>query len=77
KITEKLKKLVKDINGEIKSIEYDNKSGHPILLTAEIPADKYAVFYRELKEMGVLHGPEPAVNEKKKEMIKIKLVISK
>jgi len=77
KITEKLKKLVKDINGEIKSIEYDNKPGHPIFLTAEIPADKYPVFYGKLKEMGVLHGPAPAVNEKKKEMIKIRLVISK
>ena len=77
KITEKLKKLIKDINGEIKSIEYDDKPGHPISLTVEIPDDKYPVFYEELKEMGALHGPAPAVNEKKKEMIRIKLVISK
>jgi len=77
KITEKLKKLVKDLNGEIKSIEYDNKTGHPISLTVEIPDDKYPVFYGELKEMGALHGPAPAVNEKIKEMIKIELVISK
>ena len=77
KITEKLKKLVKDLNGEIKSIEYDNKTGHPISLTVEVPDDKYSVFYGELKEMGALHGPAPAVNEKKKEMIRIKLVISK
>ena len=77
KITEKLKNLVKDLNGEIKSIEYDNKTGHPISLTAAIPADKYPVFYGELKKMGALNGPAPAVNDKKKEMIKIKLVISK
>jgi len=76
KITEKLKKLVKDLNGEIKSIEYDNQQGHPIFLTAEIPADKYTVFYGGLKEMGALHGPAPAVNEKKKEMIRIRLVIN-
>lgn len=76
KITEKLKKLVKDLNGEIKSINYDNKPGYPISLTVEIPDDKYAVFYGELKKMGVLHGPAPVVNEKKKEMIKIKLVIN-
>ena len=77
KITEKLKKVVKDLNGEIKSIEYDNKTGHPISLTIEIPDDKYPVFYGELKEMGALHGPAPVVNEKTKEMIKIQLVISK
>ena len=77
KITEKLKKLVKDLNGEIKSIEYDNKTGYPISLSAEIPADKYTVFYGELKGMGALHGPAPAVDESKKEMIKIQLVISK
>jgi len=77
KITEKLKKLVKDLDGEIKSIEYDNKTGHAISLTVEIPDDKYPVFYGELKEMGALHGPAPAVNEKTKEMIKIRLVISK
>jgi len=77
KITEKLKKLIKDLNGEIKSIEYNNKTGHPVSLTAVIPADKYSVFYGDLKEMGTLQGPAPAVNEKKKEMIKIKLVISK
>jgi len=77
KITEKLKKLIKDLKGEIKSIEYSNKTGHPISLTAVIPVDKYSVFYGKLKEMGTLHGPAPAVKERKKEMIRIKLVISK
>jgi len=77
KITKKLKKLIKDLNGEIKSIEYDNKTGHPILLSAVIPADKYTAFYEKLKEMGALNGPAPALNEKKKEMIKVELVISK
>jgi uncharacterized FlaG/YvyC family protein len=77
KITKKLKKLIKDLNGEIKSIEYDNKTGHPIFLSAVIPADKYTAFYEKLKEMGALNGPAPALNEKKKEMIRIKLVISK
>jgi len=77
KITEKLKILVKALNGEIKSIEYDNKTVHPISLTVVIPADKYPVFYGKLKEMGDFHGPSPVVDEKKKEMIRIKLVISK
>lgn len=77
KITEKLKKLIKDLKGEIKSIEYSNKTGHPISLIATIPADKYLVFYGELKEIGTLHGPVPAVNEEKKETIKIRLLISK
>jgi hypothetical protein len=77
KITKKLKKLIKDLNGEIKSIEYDNKTGHPIFLSAMIPADKYTAFYEKLKEMGALNGPASALNEKKKEMIKVELVISK
>jgi len=77
KITKKLKKLIKDLDGEIKSIEYDNKTGHPIFLSAVIPADMYTVFYEKLKEMGALNGPAPTLNEKKKEMIRIKLVISK
>jgi putative zinc finger protein len=77
KITKQLKKLIKDLNGEIESIEYSNKTGHPISLTAVIPVDKYSVFYGKLKEMGTLHGPEPAVKERKKEMIRIQLVISK
>jgi len=76
-ITEKLKKLVKDLNGEIKSIEYDNKTGHPVFLSASIPADQYPVFHGRLKEMGDFHGPPPTIDEKKKEMIKIRLVISK
>jgi len=73
KVTEKLKKIVKDLNGEIKSIEYDDKPEHPISLTVEIPADKYTVFYGELKEMGTLQGRAPEINEKKKGMIKIKV----
>jgi hypothetical protein len=77
KITKKLKKIIKNLNGEIKSIEYDNKTGHPIFLSALIHGDKYTVFYGKLKEMGALHGPAPAANEKKKEMIRIQLVISK
>jgi len=77
KITKKLKKLIKDLNGEIKSIEYNNKTGLPIFLSTVIPADKYTAFYEKLKEMGALNGPAPAINEKKKEMIRIRLVISK
>ena len=77
KITKKLKKLIKDLKGEIKSIEYDNKKGHQIFLSVVVPADKYTAFYEKLKEMGALNGPAPALNEKKKEMIKVELVISK
>jgi hypothetical protein len=76
-ITAKLKEIVKHINGKIQSVEYDHKTGHPNFVSALIPADSYAVFYGELKKMGVLHGPLPAVDEKKKEMVKIRLVISK
>ncbi|MCP4373022.1 MAG: zf-HC2 domain-containing protein [Deltaproteobacteria bacterium] len=80
-ITVKLRKIVKDLKGEIKAIQYDNKTGHPIFLSAVIPFDKYPVFYKKLKDMGDFHGPLPATEEKKeekkKEMIQIKLVISK
>ena len=80
-ITEKLKKIVIDLKGEIKSTQYDIKTGHPIFLKAVIPANKYPDFYRRLKEMGDFHGPLPATEEKKeekkKEMIRIELVISK
>ena len=76
-ITAKLKEIVKHINGKIQSVEYDHNTGHPNFVSALIPADSYAVFYGELKKMGVLHGPLPAVDEKKKEMVKIRLVISK
>jgi len=76
-ITEKLKKIVKDLKGEIKAIQYDDKTGHPIFLSATIPSDKYPVFYGKLKEMGDFHGPLPATEEKKEEIIKIELVISK
>jgi hypothetical protein len=77
KITKRLKKLIKDLKGEIQSIEYDHKTGYPSSLTAVIPVDKYPVFYEKLKEMGTLHGPVTAVNEKKKEMVRVRLVISK
>jgi len=77
KTTKKLRKIIKDLNGEIKSVQYDSKTEYPISLNATIPADKYPVLYGELKEMGVLHGPAPTINEKKREMIKIRLVISK
>ena len=80
-ITEKLKKIVKDLKGEIEAIQYDNKTGHPIFLSAAIPLDKYTVFYEKLKEMGDFQGPSPTLYEKKdkreKKMIKIRLVISK
>jgi len=75
-ITEKLKKIVKDLKGEIKAIQYDNKTGHPIFLSAVIPSDKYPVFYKKLKDMGDFHGPSPTIDENKKEMIRIELVIS-
>ena len=80
-ISKKLKKIVIDLKGEIKSIQYDSKTGHPIFLKALIPADKYSDFYKRLKEMGDFHGPltapEDKKDEKKKEMINIELVISK
>jgi len=77
KITKKLKKMIKDLKGEIKSIKFDNETGRPIFLSAVIPVDKYPALYERLNEMGVLHGPVPVANEKKKEMIKVELVISK
>ncbi len=76
-LTEKLKKIVSDLKGKIKSIQHDNKTGQPIFLKAAIPAEKYSDFYERLKEIGDFHGPSPIIDENKKEMIKIELVISK
>lgn len=80
-ISKKLKKIISDLKGEIKSIQYDSKTGHPIFLTAAIPANKYSDFYGRLREIGDFQGPLPAPEEKKDEkkkgMINIELVISK
>ncbi|MDY6789983.1 MAG: zf-HC2 domain-containing protein [Thermodesulfobacteriota bacterium] len=76
-ITAKLKNIAKQIKGKIQSVEYDHKTGHAIFVRVLIPAEGYTVFYDELKKMGVLHGPLPDADEKEKEMIEIRLVISK
>jgi hypothetical protein len=80
-LTKKLKKIVSDLKGEIKSIQYDPKTGHPVFLKATISAEKYSDFYEGLKEIGDFHDPSPTpsptIDEKKKEMIKIELTILK
>ena len=68
-----LENLIERLNGKILYIEYEEKSRRPKSLTAQIPATQYNRFYEKLKILGTLHGPAPAINEKKKDMIKVKV----
>jgi len=68
-----LENLIKRLNGKILYIEYEEKSQRPKSLTAQIPATQYNRFYEKLKSLGTLQGPAPPINEKKKEMIKVKV----
>ena len=68
-----LKNLIERLNGMILAIEYEEKSHRPKSLTAQIPATQYNRFYEKLKSLGTLQGPAPAINEKRNEMIKIKV----
>ena len=74
-----LENLIERLNGKILSIEYEEKSHRPKSLTAQIPATQYNRFYEKLESLGTLQGPAPAINEKRNEMIKIKVrfIVSK
>ncbi|MEA3435090.1 MAG: zf-HC2 domain-containing protein [Thermodesulfobacteriota bacterium] len=68
-----LENLIERLNGKILYIEYEEESRRPKSLTAQIPATQYNRFYEKLKSLGTLQGLAPAINEKKKEMIKVKV----
>ncbi len=63
--------LINSINGSILSTEYDEKTGRPKFVNAEIPAEQYGIFRKKLLQFGTLQSPTPVIVAKGTDPISI------
>ncbi|MDY7032631.1 MAG: zf-HC2 domain-containing protein [Thermodesulfobacteriota bacterium] len=59
------------MDGKVISIEYDNQTGHPKSLHAEIPAKNYLSFIDKLKNIATFQIPPPTLPTRSTERIEI------
>jgi hypothetical protein len=69
----KVKDLVYRVNGTVLSMKYEESTGRPELISAEIPAGQYSFFCEKLQQVGTLQSPPPAIMAKDAEGIKIQI----
>jgi len=69
----KVKNLVYRVKGTVLSMKYEEATGRPELINAEIPAGQYSFFCEKLQQVGTLQCPPPAIVARDAEGIKIQI----
>lgn len=68
-----LKHIIGTLNGNILSAEYDQNTGQPKFLDAEIPSDQYGLFCDKLHELGTPQSPLPEIETRGIKCIRIRI----
>lgn len=65
--------LIIKIKGAVLSTEYDENTGQPKFIIAEIPAEQYGLFCEKLQQLGTFQSPAPAIETIGLEHIRIRI----
>ncbi|MBL0700681.1 MAG: zf-HC2 domain-containing protein [Desulfosarcina sp.] len=68
-----INKIVHRVQGRILAVEYNKEKNSPELLMAEIPANKYGSFLKELRKLGKFLSPPPSIPAKKPSLMQIEV----
>ena len=63
------------MDGKVISVEYDNQTGYPKFLRAEIPAENYLSFIAKIKDIATFQVPPPTLPTKSPEHIEIHITL--
>jgi len=71
----RIKEISSFLNGKILSVEYEEGTGVPGYITAEIPVTKYHTFLQRIERMGTFQSPTPSLKDKELQRILIRVQI--
>lgn len=72
---DRITSVVKNHEGRIISIHYDDATRRPESVLADIPASRFAAFYEQLKQLGRFRQPMPAVDADENAMVQVKILL--
>ncbi|WDN89177.1 hypothetical protein BuS5_02145 [Desulfosarcina sp. BuS5] len=68
-----INRIVHRVQGRVLAIEYSSRNNSPELLMAEIPANEYSSFLKELRNLGEFRSPPPSIPAKKPSLIQVQV----
>lgn len=68
-----VKDLIGRVDGRVLSIEYDEQTGEPRSIRAEIPSKSYNSFYKELGRFALLQTPAPPLSERDEDTVQLRI----
>jgi hypothetical protein len=69
----RVKHIVGLVEGKVLAVEYDGQTEQLKSIQAEIPAKRYESFCKELARLAVFQNPPPALSDKDRETIRIRI----
>lgn len=69
----KVKNLIGLVDGKVVSIEYEEQTGQPRSIRAEIPSKSYDSFSEELGRLALLQAPVPTISDRDEDTIQLRI----